>query len=85
MGYRVQVKRSALKILKRAPRALRTRLWVAISALADDPRPVGCVKLAGGANLWRVRVGDYRVIYQVRDHEREVLVVVVAHRRAVYR
>lgn len=58
-----------------------TRVW---SALHEDPRPTGSVKLAG-TELWRIRVGDYRVIYEVRDAILVVLVIKVGHRREVYR
>jgi mRNA interferase RelE/StbE len=85
MGYRIEVKRSALKTLARTPAAVRRRLWAAISSLADEPRPRGCAKLGGERHLWRIRVGDYRAIYQVRDSERAVLVVLISHRRAAYR
>ena len=57
---------------------------LAIDALAANPRPVGCVKLAGRDD-YRIRVGDYRVVYAVDDDERLVLVARIAHRREVYR
>ena len=53
--------------------------------LANDPRPPGCDKLAGVENLYRIRVGDYRVVYQIRDEMLLVLVVKIGHRREVYR
>jgi len=56
-----------------------------IDALADGPRPAGAKKLKGGGELWRIRVGDYRIVYAVRDRILLVLVVRVAHRREVYR
>jgi mRNA interferase RelE/StbE len=63
---------------------LRDRIAAAIDGLADDPRPRGSVKLAG-RNDYRVRVGDYRIVYAVDDDERLVLVARIAHRREVYR
>ncbi|MCC7350176.1 MAG: type II toxin-antitoxin system RelE/ParE family toxin [Phycisphaerales bacterium] len=54
-------------------------------ALADDPRTAGSVKLSGASGLWRIRVGDYRVIYEIRDRQLIVLVVIIAQRREVYR
>jgi len=57
----------------------------ALAVLRDDPRPPGCVKLTGADDLWRIRVGQYRVVYTIRDDELLVLVVRVAHRRDVYR
>jgi mRNA interferase RelE/StbE len=56
-----------------------------VEALAGDPRPQGCEKLEGVRDLYRVRVGEYRVVYQVSDNILLVLVVRVAHRRDVYR
>jgi mRNA interferase RelE/StbE len=53
--------------------------------LADDPRPCGVVKLAGQVDLWRIRIGDYRVVYEIQDHRLIVVVVRVASRGAVYR
>jgi hypothetical protein len=57
----------------------------ATAALGDNPRPPGCVKLAGADDLWRIRVGQYRVVYAIREAELLVLVARVAHRRDVYR
>ncbi len=55
-----------------------------LRALAEDPRPRGCKKLAGREDIWRVRVGDYRVLYQILDDALLVLVVRVRHRKDVY-
>ncbi len=60
------------------------RLGARIDALADDPRPPSATKLVG-SEYWRVRVGDYRVVYDIHDDELIVLVVRIAHRREVYR
>ncbi|GAA1463655.1 type II toxin-antitoxin system RelE/ParE family toxin [Nocardiopsis exhalans] len=54
-------------------------------ALAKGPRPPGCVRVKGAVDLWRVRVGDYRLVYTIRDGELLVLVLSVAHRSEVYR
>jgi mRNA interferase RelE/StbE len=56
-----------------------------LRSLRADPRPPGCLKLAGAEGLWRLRVGDYRVIYRIEDAVLVVLVIRVAHRRDVYR
>lgn len=64
---------------------VQRRLDPAIRALAENPRPPGCRKLAGESSLWRLRVGDYRIVYQVRDDQLLVLVVKVGHRREIYR
>jgi mRNA interferase RelE/StbE len=60
-------------------------LRAAIDGLAQNARPSGCVKLAGEPDLYRVRVGNYRIIYQVDDPKLVVLVLSIAHRREIYR
>lgn len=64
---------------------LYARLRAAIDGLAQNARPSDCVKLAGEPDLYRIRVGDYRIIYQVNDLESRVLVLAIGHRREVYR
>jgi mRNA interferase RelE/StbE len=84
--YRLSIKRSAAKELEAvAHRSDRQRLVARIEALAQDPRPAGCEKLAGQSDRCRIRQGDYRVVYSVDDAERVVLIVKVGHRREVYR
>jgi mRNA interferase RelE/StbE len=65
--------------------ALYYRLREAIGGLASDPRPAGCVKLSNKASLYRIRVGDYRIVYQIRDAELLVVVADIGHRREIYR
>ena len=65
--------------------ALYGRLRRAIETLRLEARPPGSVKLAGAPDLYRLRVGDYRIVYQVRDFELIVLVLSVGHRREIYR
>ena len=64
---------------------LYSRLRTAIDDLEQNARPFGCVKLAGEPDLYRIRVGDYRIIYQVNDLKLTVLVLAIGHRREVYR
>jgi mRNA interferase RelE/StbE len=64
---------------------IRSRLGNAIRALAADPRPPGCRKLVGGTDYFRIRVGDYPVLYEVRDRDVLVLVIKIRHRGEVYR
>jgi mRNA interferase RelE/StbE len=64
---------------------LYTRLRAAIDRLAHDPRPPRCLKLSGQESLHRVRVGDYRIIYQIRDSELLIVIVDIGHRRDIYR
>lgn len=64
--------------------SVRPRVIRAIQALRSDPRPAGCKKMAG-SELWRIRVGDYRIVYSIEDAQLIVLVVRVGHRREIYR
>ncbi|MPV50692.1 type II toxin-antitoxin system mRNA interferase toxin, RelE/StbE family [Pseudactinotalea sp. HY160] len=77
--------RSALKSLRRVDGEVARRILRAIDALADEPRPPGCLQLRGGNGELRIRVGDYRVVYDVIDEEVVVLVLRLGHRREVYR
>ena len=87
MAYRVDIADSALKALRKTPDRDARRIDGAILALADTPRPSGAKKLQGDDDLYRVRVGDYRIVYAIRDAVLLLLVLVVriAHRRDVYR
>jgi mRNA interferase RelE/StbE len=82
--YRVIIKLSADKQIGRLSSRIRRRISDALDGLAENPRPCGSKKLKGAEDLWRIRVGDYRVIYTIRDDELIVLVVRVAHRKDVY-
>ena len=85
MSYRVEIKRSAVKEIAALPKREQRRVVRAITALADDPRPDGVRKMAGSENAYRVRVGDYRIVYQIFDGVLIVHVVRVGRRRDVYR
>ncbi|MFM7205482.1 MAG: type II toxin-antitoxin system RelE family toxin [Planctomycetaceae bacterium] len=63
---------------------MQERVFAALEGLAESPRPEGCSKLTG-RDAWRVRVGDYRIIYEVHDDTQVVLVVVIRHRKDAYR
>jgi mRNA interferase RelE/StbE len=82
--YFLDIKRSAQKELDSLDDALFTRIDRKILPLAENPRPAGCKKLKGYKDLWRIRIGDYRVIYGIDDATRTVSVTHVAHRREVY-
>jgi mRNA interferase RelE/StbE len=73
------------KTFARLSSVIHGRVITAIQALATNPRPSGCRKLAGSQHDWRIRVGDYRVIYEIGDAIRIVRVNRVRHRREVYR
>ena len=79
--YRVVVERSAEKDLRKLQLDVRFRVADALRSLANDPRPVGSRKLAGTKHDWRVRVGDYRIIYEIADAIRVVRIYRVRHRR----
>ena len=83
--YSVEFTARAHRQFAKLERATQIRLAPAIDALADDPRPPGCVKLAGADDLYRIRVGAYRIVYAIEDDRLVVLVVKVGHRRDVYR
>lgn len=85
MTYRVDLTVAAARQIKKLPRPARDRVLDAIEDLAEEPRPHGSRKLVGEQHAWRVRVGDYRVIYDVLDAELTVTVVRTGHRREVYR
>lgn len=85
MEHEIILSPNAEKNLDRFPRKVRARILDAIDELREDPRPPGCMKLKGDDDLWRIRVGDYRVIYTICDEELIVLVVRVAHRKDVYK
>jgi mRNA interferase RelE/StbE len=71
--------------MDKLPRSVQARLIQKATALADDPRPPGAVKLAGTSGLWRIRIGDYRMAYLIDDQQRTVDIRFVAHRREAYR
>jgi mRNA interferase RelE/StbE len=83
--YRVFLERAAEKDLKQLSGTLHDRVIAAIQALARNPRPAGCQKLIGSDNDWRIRVGDYRIVYEIADTNQVVRVNRVRHRREVYR
>ena len=83
--YEVLLERSVERALKRVSRPDFTRILVALKELVSNPRPPGCKKLVGGERDWRVRVGDYRVLYEIDDAEKAVRVLSVKHRRDAYR
>ena len=85
MAYQVAILPAALRQLAKLPRIAQERIQQRIEALSDDPRPPGTKALVGRSGFYRLRVGDYRVIYDIRDEILTVLVVRVGPRREVYR
>ena len=82
--YAVELKTSARKELERLPAKLVQRIFPRLEALAVEPRPAGCKKLKGGENEWRIRVGDYRVVYAIDDAKLLVTVTRIRNRSDVY-
>lgn len=85
MTYRVEVAPAAVRQLRTLDAVARRRIRAAIELLAEQPRPSGAKKLVGGKGEWRVRTGDYRIVYEIHDDVLLVLVVTVGHRRDIYR
>ena len=83
--YELLISQSAEKTLKRLSAKEAARVATAIEKLAIDPRPQGCRKLSGEADTYRVRVGVYRIIYEVKDWLLRILVLKIGHRKDVYR
>jgi mRNA interferase RelE/StbE len=84
-SLRIEFARSATKDLRSVDRQWLPKIFLAIESLSNEPRPIGCKKLLGSEHTYRIRIGDYRVIYDIQDHELVVYVVRIRHRRDVYR
>jgi mRNA interferase RelE/StbE len=84
-GYKVTFARSARKELQTLPIDVAERVLEKIETLALNARPAGSKKLSGAKDLWRLRVGDYRVVYKIDDNSRIIDIAIIRHRKAVYR
>jgi mRNA interferase RelE/StbE len=84
MTYRIEVAPAVVRQLRKLDPAARRRIQAAIELLAEHPRPQGARKLVGGDGEWRVRTGDYRIVYEIQDGVLLVLVVAVGHRHDIY-
>ena len=84
MRYRVILPKSVQKELDRLPDDVVRRILARLAELETNPRPPDVKKLKG-RSAWRIRVGDYRVIYEIHDRELQIMVVTVGHRREIYR
>jgi mRNA interferase RelE/StbE len=82
--YTITFSRTARKELEAISAALVRRIFPKIEMLAREPRPAGCRKLVGEDDVWRIRVGDYRVIYSINDEKKMLDVVAVRHRSKAY-
>jgi mRNA interferase RelE/StbE len=85
MAYRIEFVPVANRQFRKLPRNIQARLRVRIDALSENPRPRGVEKLQGEDDLYRIRIGDYRVVYQIQDKVLLILVVKIGHRREIYR
>jgi mRNA interferase RelE/StbE len=83
--YTIEFRPAARRDLKALPREILQRISKKIDSLADAPRPPGVEKLSGSEDSYRVRVGDYRILYEIRDEVLLVIIVRVRHRREAYR
>ena len=84
-SYEVRISRRALHALQRLQRKDQQRINAAITLLASDPRPPKCKALSGEQSVYRVRVGDFRILYEVFDDVLVIHVITIGHRRDVYR
>ena len=83
--YEIELTASAARSLRKLERPAQVRIAHAIDSLANDPRPRGAVKLSGDDDFFRIRTGDYRIIYSIADDKLIILVIAVGHRRDIYR
>ncbi len=85
MAYAIDLKPGAARDLRKLPETLRRRIANRIDALASDPVPAGAESLKGEANWYRLRVGEYRILYEVEHKASAVLIARIGHRREIYR
>jgi mRNA interferase RelE/StbE len=83
--YRISLSPAAARQLRKFDPQVRRRIQGVLELLAVEPRPPAATRLVGGAGEWRVRTGDYRIVYEIEDQELLVLVLGVGHRREIYR
>ena len=84
-GYTITFARSARKELESLDHTIALRILTIIEELPLDPRPAGCKKLTGQNSLWRIRIGNYRVVYAVNDAQRLIDITIIRHRNNVYK
>ena len=84
MSYSIKFKKSALKDLRGIPKAQALNIVRHIQGLEIEPRPAGCLKLIGYDHYWRIRIGEYRVIYSIEDEVLVIEIIGVPHRKDAY-
>ena len=83
--YKIELHKCCKKDIKKIPRKVQNQIKDSIRELSIDPRPLNCVKMKGDNSLYRIRCGDYRVVYSIEDHVLLVLVIEIGHRSEIYR
>ena len=83
--YTITFARSACKEIEELDKKIVNRIFLKINALSENSRPLGCRKLVGNKSLWRIRVGDYRVVYAVYDDKKVVDIIAIRQRKDVYK
>jgi len=84
MTYSITLAPSAARQLRKFDPDVRRRIQAALELLAVEPRPPAAVRLVGGSGEWRVRTGDYRIVYEIKDGQLLILVLPIGHRREIY-
>ena len=84
MTYSITLAPSAARQLRKFDPDVRRRIQAALELLAVEPRPPAAVRLVGGSGEWRVRTGDYRIVYEIKDGQLLILVLRIGHRREIY-
>lgn len=84
MLYKIFIERNTEKKFLKIPKEIRKKIILVISKLKDSPRPLNARKITNSENYYRVRVGDYRVIYEINDKERKIIIFRIRHRREAY-
>ena len=82
--YSIRINKAAQKSLAKISQPYQDKIIVAMRDLGNEPRPLGCKKLSG-RNAWRIRVGDYRIIYEIQNSELVVIVILAGHRSEIYK
>ena len=85
MSYQVEILPKALKELEKIPDPFYRKILRIIEDLKNEPRPLHTMKLIGHEHSWRIRIGDYRILYEIHDNVKSVIIFRIRHRREVYR
>ena len=85
MAYAIKLKPSAVKVFEKLPKPIQKRIAAKIDDLSENPRPPGVEKLSGEDDFYRIRTGDYLLIYTINDDVLLVLILKIGHRREIYR